>query len=121
MARKSYWSDYPITFREEQIEEIAHWLSIDESGVLVGGSGMGKSNLVNFIGAHCELLSTKARKPKLLLVNYDINSLPTITTTYFYRGMANALYEAASTMTPELQQELAAIMEAQTNWDDAFS
>ena len=60
MSRRGpgYWDDFPDTYRNEQIQTIARWIALGESGVVVGGSGAGKSNVVGFITTRLDVVGS---------------------------------------------------------------
>jgi DNA-binding winged helix-turn-helix (wHTH) protein len=105
---KSYWAEFPETYRSEQIATIAKWISVGDSGVIVGGSGTGKSNLVGFFTTRPDVVCGHLPKPceRYAFLHMDVNSLPTVTTPYFYRGMLFAVQTAAAQIDPGLVQEL---------------
>lgn len=122
LQTKNYWSDYPITYRTEQIEIIMGWVTAGESGVVVGGSGTGKSNLAGFLGSRPEAITpfVTDNPDRYLFLHLDINSLPMLTVPFFYRGLVQTLQEAAERLGPELQQAMQQLTAGQVNWDDAF-
>jgi ABC-type glutathione transport system ATPase component len=45
VSRAGPWVDFPVEYYQEQVRDILGWLRAGESGVVVGMSGAGKSNL----------------------------------------------------------------------------
>ncbi|MEZ4662263.1 MAG: winged helix-turn-helix domain-containing protein [Caldilineaceae bacterium] len=118
----AYWRDFPQTYRQEQIATVATWAQSGESGVLVGGAGMGKSNLLGFLTTRPDALQRHmpAHAVDTHIIRFDSNSLPAFTVAYFYRGLLFALRDGAGQFGAESHDAVAAIIQAQTNWDDAF-
>jgi DNA-binding response OmpR family regulator len=112
-----YWTDFPVTYRAEQIAEIMHWLNAGESGVVIGGSGTGKSNLVGFLASRPDAVApfSPGRPDAFCFLQLDINSLPGLTPVFFYRGLVQALQEIA-----EVQPALNSLIQEQVNWNDIF-
>jgi DNA-binding winged helix-turn-helix (wHTH) protein len=120
----SYWRDFPATYRSEQVQQIARWVATGESGVIVGCSGAGKSNLVGFISAHADILGADVGldQSSLIVLNFDINSLPLLTVPYFYRGILQSILNAAIGL-PSGSGEIAdlqALPVQSGDWNDAF-
>ena len=105
---KSYWAEFPETYRSEQIATISKWISVGDSGVIVGGSGTGKSNLVGFFTTRPDVICKHlpGEPEQYAFLHMDVNSLPAVTTPNFYRGMLFALQMAAAQIDPALVQEL---------------
>ena len=118
-----YWSDYPESYRAEQVATIAQWLAVGNSGVVVGGGGSGKSNLVGFMASRpevvCQHLSDEPEDYAFL--HFDINSLPTVTTPYFYRGLLYAMQNAAAQFSPEAATAIAQLNTNIPNSEDALA
>ncbi|MEM7132015.1 MAG: winged helix-turn-helix domain-containing protein [Chloroflexota bacterium] len=116
-----YWTEFPDTYRHEQIVTMAQWIATGESGALIGGSGTGKSNLVGFLTTRPDLLAAALPNPNepFILLHFDVNSLPALTLTYFYRGLLMAM-QNAPTIHDGTKERINALTSAQTNWDDAF-
>ncbi|MBI1879916.1 MAG: winged helix-turn-helix transcriptional regulator [Chloroflexi bacterium] len=119
----SYWADYPPTYRAEQAACIAKWLAAGESGVVVGGSGAGKSNLVGFLSSQPAAITSHLdhRPDTSCLLCLDTNSLPALTVPFFYRGLTQALQDAADQWGAEIASAMQQLTQGQVNWDDAFT
>ncbi|MEZ4706214.1 MAG: winged helix-turn-helix domain-containing protein [Caldilineaceae bacterium] len=118
----AYWRDFPQTYRQEQIATVAAWAQSGESGVLVGGAGMGKSNLLGFLTTRPDALQLHmpAHAADTHIIRFDSNSLPAFTVAYFYRGLLFALREGAGQFGAECFDAVEAIIQAQADWNDAF-
>lgn len=120
-GQRGYWADFPDTYRHEQVVTLARWVAAGESGSLIGGSGTGKSNLIGFLSIRPDVLAASLPNTKepFVLIHFDVNSLPALTLTYFYRGLIQAL-QNASGLNDETQEKLGALITSVANWDDAF-
>jgi DNA-binding winged helix-turn-helix (wHTH) protein len=118
----AYWSEFPVTYRTEQVALITKWLVAEESGVVIGISGSGKSNLAGFLGSRPDAISPYiSRADRYCFLHLDINSLPALTTPFFYRALAQTLQDASEQLDTEVQQAMKQLVQAQTAWNDAFS
>jgi DNA-binding winged helix-turn-helix (wHTH) protein len=117
-----YWTGFPSTYRAEEIATIMHWLAAGESGVIVGGSGSGKSNLLGFLSSQPEAITPyiAGTPDKYCFLLLDINSLPLLTVPYFYRGMIQTLEEVAGQFGAEIEQAIQQLTQSQIEWDDTF-
>jgi DNA-binding winged helix-turn-helix (wHTH) protein len=122
VGTNSYWATFPETYRIEQIATIAKWIAVGDSGVVVGGSGTGKSNLVGFFTTRPELVChyLPHDPTRYLFLHMDVNSLPRVTTPYFYRGMLFAMQTAAAEIDPALAQQINQSMTTLMNAEDAL-
>lgn len=121
--RTGYWAEFPATYRAEQVATVARWLATGESGVIVGRSGAGKSNLANFLANRPEVLTAHlpGAASAYLVLPLDLNSLPTITTANFYRAFLYTLQGAASQISPELQQSADQLLARIPSPEDALA
>ena len=60
----TYWADFPQTYRAEQVSAILQWIAVGDSGVVVGGSGAGKSNLVGFMAGRPDVVARYIIDPR---------------------------------------------------------
>jgi len=117
-----YWAEFPVTYRAEQIEIILQWVAAGESGIVVGGSGTGKSNLAGFLASRPDAITPYlSEEPETYcLVRLDINSLPALTIPFFYRGLIQTLQDASQGLGSEIYQEMQQLTQGRVNWDDLF-
>ena len=96
MRLKRDWESYPATYRAGEMQTIANWIQAGESGSLVGLPGAGKSNLLGFLSHRPEALRQYLPPdfPKLALIHVDLNNLPTIDLSTFFRVILRAMNEA---------------------------
>lgn len=78
------WADYPTTYREKEVMQIAAATQAGESVLVIGLSGAGKSNLLGFTAYHC----TTPTHPYVLV---DVNRLLHHTPDALFRLMARSL------------------------------
>ena len=118
----SYWAEFPETYRAEQIATIMQWITAGESGVVIGGSGTGKSNLAGFLSSRPEVIGPYVSddQDRYLFLHLDINSLPVLTAPLFYRGLVQALQDAAEALGSEVQQMMQQLTQGTVNWADTF-
>lgn len=123
-VNSDYWLRYPATFRAEQMAPLCQWLSGGESGLIVGGSGVGKSNLVNFLLNRPDVMARYIpRQPeRYCFLLLDINALPALTVPIFYRALFQALTDAAEQAdNPDLLRAIQALNTQPIKWDDPFA
>lgn len=118
-SESSYWTEFPPTYRAEQVACIARWLAAGESGVVVGGSGTGKSNLAGFLSDQPAVIS--AQPGHQVLLRLDINSLPGLTVPFFYRGLVQVLQDTSAQFGHEVALAMQQLTQGQVNWDDTFT
>ena len=117
-----YWSDFPDTYRTEHIEAIAKWIAVGESGVVVGGSGAGKSNLVGFLTTRHDVVGRylPGDIDDYAFIHMDVNALPTINTPFFYRAMLLGVQNAARQIDPALLAEIKSASEMLISLEDTL-
>jgi DNA-binding winged helix-turn-helix (wHTH) protein len=118
----SYWAEFPVTYRTEQVETIMQWVTAGESGVVVGGSGTGKSNLAGFLGSRPDAITpyVTGNPEQYCFLHLDINRLPMLTVPFFYRGLVQALQDTSESLGAEVQPAMQQLTQGQVNWDDLF-
>ncbi len=117
-----YWSDFPDTYRMEHIEAIAKWIAVGESGVVVGGSGAGKSNLVGFLTTRHDVVGRylPGDIDDYAFIHMDVNALPAINTPFFYRAMLLGVQNAARRLDPALLAEIKSASEMLISLEDTL-
>lgn len=95
MASLREWEAYPINYRATEMAEVARWLRHNESGVVVGLPGIGKSNLLGFLCHQPQALAQHWGdwRGKFLVALVDLNNLPNYEFATVYRGILRSLYE----------------------------
>ena len=111
----SQWDTFPANYREREVAQIAAWIDAGESGLIVGLSGAGKSNVLGFV-AH--RLKGHGRLLRPLL---DLNRLPEPTLAAFLRQLLAALDDTSSVQLPgDALEKLRAITDKGLAQTDAF-
>ncbi len=90
----SQWDAFPANYREHEVAQIDAWIDAVESGLIVGLSGAGKSNVLGFVAHRLKGHGTLLR-PLL-----DLNRLPEPTLAAFLRQLLAALDDTASAGLP---------------------
>lgn len=123
-VNSDYWLRFPATFRVEQVTILCQWLAGGESGLIVGGSGVGKSNLVSFLINRPDVITSyiPRRSERYCFLLLDMNALPALTVPFFYRALFQALADAAEQAdNPDLLRAMQALNAQPVNWDDSFA
>jgi len=111
----SQWDAFPANYREREVAQIAAWIDAGESGLVVGLSGAGKSNVLGFVAHRLKGHGTLLR-PLL-----DLNRLPEPTLAAFLRQLLAALDDAASAhLAADALEKLRSIMDRGLAQTDAF-
>ncbi|GAB4531761.1 MAG: hypothetical protein Kow0063_11420 [Anaerolineae bacterium] len=105
------WADFPVDYCQEHTRTILSWLRVGESGVVVGMSGAGKSNLLGFLASRPDAvrahLGDMAANTCFLLL--DANRLPTLTRTSFYRAMLQTIHRQRTCLLGKLRDDVSAL------------
>jgi hypothetical protein len=111
----SQWDAFPANYREREVAQIAAWIDAGESGLIVGLSGAGKSNVLGFVAHRLKGHGTLLR-PLL-----DLNRLPEPTLAAFLRQLLAALDDTSSVQLPgDALEKLRAITDKGLAQADAF-
>jgi len=114
------WAESPATYRQEQVRTILRWVRVGESGSVVGMSGAGKSNLLGFLSSRPDaaqpFLGDAGADTCFLLL--DVNLLPALTRTAFYREMLESLHRHRPCLPDPLQDELFTLYQGHINLRD---
>ncbi|MFN8442698.1 MAG: helix-turn-helix domain-containing protein [Caldilineaceae bacterium] len=120
--KQSKWTNFPGNYRVAEVKEIAKWILPGESGVVIGGSGSGKSNIAGYIANRPDVINQYLPKSidDYYIIHFDANTLPVVTTVAFYRSL---LYTLATLFESddELTAKLSAIVEKAQKSDDSLS
>ena len=118
----SKWTTFPADYRATAVAEILRWVTLGQSGVVVGTSGTGKSNIAGYLAHRPDVTSRHLPQGEqaYVFLLLDFNGLPLITTANFYRVMLYTLEEVIL-REPTLHQEWQLIMSRITNPDDVLA
>jgi len=121
VARNKY-TNFPTDYRNEEITTVLDWIRWGESGVVIGGSGTGKSNIAGYLASRSDVTSSFLPEPasNYLFMHLDFNELAHLTTQNFYRYM---LYLLQSKVYHDeaLSQRLDSIVSQARNPEDTFA
>lgn len=94
---QSKYTNFPSDYRNEEITAILNWVKWGESGVVIGGSGTGKSNIAGYLASRSDVTSSFLPEPEsnYLFIHLDFNELADLTTQNFYRYMLHLLQKSA--------------------------
>lgn len=72
------WSQYPPTYRSQEMKLLANWIMQGISGTVVGTPGVGRSTLLNFLYYRPDVLFNYLPLPRELvaIIPIDLNILP---------------------------------------------
>lgn len=121
LKSSGYWAEFPVTYRAEQVATILRWVAVGGSGMVIGGSGTGKSNLAGFLSSRPDAVAPHVtdEPDKYCFLHLDINSLPALTVPFFYRGLVQTLQDSSEAFGSEIQQAKQQLAQRQINWEDA--
>jgi hypothetical protein len=117
------WLSFLEDYRKEVFESLAKMIVNQQSAVVVGGSGTGKSNVAGLLAARPELIFRLNLLPdqNYLFCLVDINKLSKSDPTYFYRGMLRELYKSARGEELPVADELYQLEIETRRWNDEQS
>lgn len=122
MARFRNWRDFPMRYREGEMEQIAQWMATGESCSVVGLSGMGRNNLLGFLCTRSEVLQSYLPEyaNTVALVPVDLSCMPTNDSATLYRVILRSFYWVQETFAGELAQVVARLYEKIWETENAF-
>lgn len=89
-------TQFPNTYRMEEIQSILQWVANGEHGVVIGPNGTGKSNIASYLACRPEVTASLLPRPidEYCFLSIDLNSLPVITTAALYRSLLYTIEDA---------------------------
>jgi DNA-binding winged helix-turn-helix (wHTH) protein len=116
------WAEFPKSYCTEDVQTLLSWVAAGESGTIVGWSGTGKSNLLGFLAIRADVtgLHLPGDSDRYCFLLLDVNSLPEVTVSAFYRGMLQALYEATKALREPTRDGMAALYHDHIVLQDPF-
>ncbi|MEM7346190.1 MAG: winged helix-turn-helix domain-containing protein [Chloroflexota bacterium] len=113
---------YVATYRQKQMEQIAGWVTANESGAIVGLAGAGKSNFLRFLCHYPQALHQylEPTEQKIILVPADLNNMPTYDLSTFYRVILRAFFEIQERFPIDLQPCIAEFYRHNQREQDPF-
>ncbi len=108
----SYWAEFPDTYHAEHVEAIAKWIAVGESGVVILTAKRDEQVQLGWLLHHPHRHPVpkicQVKPDDYAFIHMDVNSLPTVSTPYFYHSMLLGLQNAARQIDPSLAQEIPA-------------
>ncbi|MBV7330164.1 hypothetical protein KFU94_18330 [Chloroflexi bacterium TSY] len=116
------WLEFPDTYRAEAIASILQWIALGESGVVIGGSGSGKTNIAGYIASRSDVrrMHLPGTNEDYLFLSLDLNGLPIMNMVNFYRTMLDQIQHCGIDY-PELVQTISSIVSDPVSKDDALA
>jgi DNA-binding winged helix-turn-helix (wHTH) protein len=116
------WAGFPTSYCTKDVQTLLSWIAAGESGTIVGWSGTGKSNLLAFLATRPDATSPYLPddSDRYCFLLLDVNSLPEVTVSAFYRGMLQTLYEATKALREPTQDGMAALYHDHIALQDPF-
>lgn len=110
------------TYRQKEMETIARWIEAGDSGAVIGLAGVGKSNLLRFLGRHPENLQQYlAPQSRVVIpIPLDINDLPAADLATVYRSILRAFYERKTVFPEALQPVIEDLFQENKHQQDPF-
>lgn len=101
------WTEFPKSYCAEDVQTLLSWVAAGESGTIVGWSGTGKSNLLSFLATRPDVTGPHlpGDSDRYCFLLLDVNSLPEVTVSAFYRGMLQTLYETTKALQEPTQDD----------------
>lgn len=112
----------PPTYRQREMETIARWLEMGDSGAVVGLAGSGKSNLLRFLWRRPDVLKDYFlnQSQPVIPVPLDFNVLPDNDLSTFYRVILRAFYEERLNFPENLHQPIINLYQESKRERDPF-
>ncbi len=111
MAMLPVWQTFPPTYREKEMKILAQWISRGVSCSVVGSSGCGRSNLLDFLGYRAGVLQPylPTESGQIVLIPIDLNNLPTNSLSTFYRVILRSFYWRRDNFDPTIKEVVTAL------------
>ncbi len=104
------WAQYPLAYRQKEMQTIASWIVLGESGVVVGLAGTGRATLLAFLCNHPQALRQYLATPKpIVLIPVDLNNLPENNLATLYRTILRSFFEIRETFSLTVQEIIQAV------------
>ena len=123
MTKLRAWRNFPVTYRAEEMQLLAQWILAGEGCSVVGLSGCGRSNLLNFLCHRPEALRNylPAEADPVVLIPVDLNNLPANDPATFYRLLLRAFYWLRERFEPELSETITTLLPGKPGCSRPFS
>ena len=106
MTQNQFWGAYPANYRNEEMETIAKWVALGDSGSVVGLIGCGRTHLLSFLCHRPDVLSRYLPNhiKNVICVPVELYNLPNNDLSSLYRTILHAFYWVSDRFTPDRQQ-----------------
>ncbi|MCB0166740.1 MAG: winged helix-turn-helix domain-containing protein [Anaerolineae bacterium] len=96
----------PVTYRAKEMGRVCHWLRAGESGSVVGLSGCGQNNFLNFLCHRPDALRPYLgdEADQMAVIPVDLNHLPTNDTVTLYLVILRAFYWVSDRLPSSLRE-----------------
>jgi hypothetical protein len=122
MGVQSRWEKYPITYRAEEMKQVAAWIAEGESGAVVGLPGTGRATLLNLLCRRPEIFSIhlESEKPQAVLIPVDLNNLPDDNLATLYRVILRSFYEIRERFDDPIRERVTTVYQKYESARDPF-
>ena len=122
MPPKRAWSSYRSGYRARELKVLAGWIQAGNSGSVVGSAGIGKSNLLGFLGNRPEVIQAYLPSNNLatVVISVDLNNLPANDTSTLYRVILRSFYESRTQFDDPLPQTITSLYMENRATSDPF-
>lgn len=110
------WKAFPATYRAREMQILARWILVSESGSAVGLAGCGRSNLLGFLCDRPEVLmsyltplTTEPETRSVALIPVDLNNLPADDPATLYRVILRAFYWVCDRFARIIQERITSL------------
>ncbi|MBN1220255.1 MAG: winged helix-turn-helix domain-containing protein [Anaerolineae bacterium] len=105
------WESFPSTYRAKEMKILASWILAGESGSVVGLSGCGRSNLLDFLCHRSDALQSYLLpgSKTVALIRVDLNTLPANNLSTLYRVILRSFYNVRDQFGASLQDKICAL------------
>lgn len=95
---------HPPTYRAKEAKLLANWIAAGESSSVVGLPGCGRSNLLDFLCQHPEVIQSymDSSAPAIAMIPVDLKNLPANDLATLYRVILRAFYWVRERFSSEI-------------------
>lgn len=106
MNQNQFWSAYPTNYRSKEMETIAKWVAMGDSGSVVGLIGCGRTHLLSFLCHRPDALKhyLPSHIQNVIAVPVELYNLPNSDLSSLYRTILHAFYWVSDRFSPEIKQ-----------------
>lgn len=98
----SVWLEFSPTYRLQEMQQLAHWLDIGASGIVVGAAGSGVSNLLRYFAHRPDVIAQyRQRNNQIVPIWLDLQPMIDPVSATVYRLVLRGILEQAAGVTGE--------------------